>query len=474
MSQYIFMRIVRWQDQSWYLLHNTWPVQVPMSMQMPGTPAADVGVAAVVPKMEVSTLPNGVTVVTESKSSLGCSMAIFSATGSRLETNETHGASHFLQHLAYKATEGKSHFGMTRAVEKLGGHVACGASRDCITYAGECMSASAGDLFALMAETFVAPRLDKLDVDNARALVMADIQNTMKNGSFAVQDVLHTVAYQGEALGAPLMCSPHMAESMTGEVIAKFKADNFGASKIVVSAVGVEHARMVEYVEASLGNLATGSSATMSPATYVGGDCRVPADPGQVHMAIGVKGVDCSDSEVVAAAVLQSLLGGGDQFSAGGPGKGLTSRIFRNVLSNPEVLTATSFNVSYQDSGLFGIQATCNAQDAPKTVALVGRELAALRGGVSAEELERAKNMTASSLFLNLETMGIVTEDLGRQIMYYGKRKSGAQVAEEIQAVTAEQLTALAGKMLDSPVSVAAYGDVAFVPSYGEVVSLIK
>ena len=97
---------------------------------------------------------------------------------------------------------------------------------------------------------------------------------------------------------------------------------------------------------------------------------------GQVHVAIGVQGVDCSDKEVVAAAVLQSLLGGGDQFSAGGPGKGLTSRIFRNVLSNPEVLTATSFNVSYQDTGLFGIQATCNAQDAPKTVALLTRELA--------------------------------------------------------------------------------------------------
>jgi mitochondrial-processing peptidase subunit alpha len=97
---------------------------------------------------------------------------------------------------------------------------------------------------------------------------------------------------------------------------------------------------------------------------------------GQVHVAIGVQGVDCSDKEVVAAAVLQSLLGGGDQFSAGGPGKGLTSRIFRNVLCNPEVLTATSFNVSYQDTGLFGIQATCNAQDAPKTVALLTRELA--------------------------------------------------------------------------------------------------
>jgi processing peptidase subunit alpha len=68
--------------------------------------------------------------------------------------------------------------------------------------------------------------------------------------------------------------------------------------------------------------------------------------------------------------------------------------------------------------------------DAPKTVALLAHELASLRAGVSAEELERAKNMTASSLFLNLETMGIVTEDLGRQVMYYGKRKDGKAVAQ--------------------------------------------
>jgi processing peptidase subunit alpha len=424
--------------------------------------------------MEVSKLANGITVVTESKSSLGCSMAIFSATGSRLESADTHGATHFLQHLAFKATEGKSHFGMTRAVEKLGGHVACGASRDCLTYAGECLSSNAGKLFGLMAETFTSPRLDKLDMDNARALVMADIQNTIKNGSFAVQDVLHTVAYQGETLGAPLMCSPQTAEVMTGDIISQFKSANFGAGKVVVSGTGIEHARLVEYVEANLGEMAKGSPSRMTPAKYVGGDCRVPSDPGQVHVAIGVQGVDCSDKEVVAAAVLQSLLGGGDQFSAGGPGKGLTSRIFRNVLSNPEVLTATSFNVSYQDTGLFGIQATCNAQDAPKTVALLTRELAGLKSGISAEELERAKNMTASSLFLNLETMGIVTEDLGRQTMYYGKRKDGATVAAEIKAVTAGQLVALASKMLASNVSVAAYGDVAFVPSYPEIAAALK
>jgi len=56
--------IITSQDQLWYKFHNTWPVQVPMSMQMPGTPSAEVGEAAKVPKMEVSKLANGITVVT--------------------------------------------------------------------------------------------------------------------------------------------------------------------------------------------------------------------------------------------------------------------------------------------------------------------------------------------------------------------------------------------------------------------------
>ena len=64
----------------------------------------------------------------------------------------------------------------------------------------------------------------------------------------------------------------------------------------------------------------------------------------------------CDDKDLLAAATLQSLLGGGDQFSAGGPGKGLTSRIFTRILHHPEVLSANSFNVSYADAGLFGIQ----------------------------------------------------------------------------------------------------------------------
>mmetsp|Transcript_24481 Transcript_24481/g.55861 ORF Transcript_24481/g.55861 Transcript_24481/m.55861 type:complete len:507 (-) Transcript_24481:184-1704(-) len=458
------------QDEMWYRLHNMWPVQVPLTHQMPGTPRGEEGVAAAEPVMKVTTLSNGVRIITETRASVGCSMAIFLHTGSRFETEETHGSTHFLQHLAYKSTEEKSHFMVTRAIERLGGHVAAGASRDCITFAGECLASNSSGVFALMAETALKPRLDKWDMDQARMLVQSDISNSAKNGAMAVHDVLHTVAFQGQTVGAPLMCNPAVADYIMGETVSQFLAETVDPTRIIVAAVGVDHAKMVADAEAAFGEMAKSNLAPAEAAEYTGGDLRMPGEQGQVHLAIGFKGVACDDKDLLAAATLQSLLGGGDQFSAGGPGKGLTSRIFTKVLHHPEVLTANSFNVSYGDAGLFGIQATANAQDAQKTVRLMMQELSALRNGsISDEEVVRAKNMTRSSLHLNLETAGIVCEDLGRQILYYGERKSGAAISAEIAALTKDDLTKAAEKMLSSPVSVAAYGDVAWVPAYADI-----
>ena len=65
-----------------------------------------------------------------------------------------------------------------------------------------------------MAETALHPRLEKLDMDQARNLVHSDIANSAKNGPMAVHDVLHTVAFQGQTVGAPLMCNPAVADTL--------------------------------------------------------------------------------------------------------------------------------------------------------------------------------------------------------------------------------------------------------------------
>merc|ERR1719199_1829926 len=106
-----------------------------------------------------------------------------------------------------------------------------------------------------MAETALHPRLEKLDMDQARNLVHSDIANSAKNGPMAVHDVLHTVAFQGQTVGAPLMCNPAVADTLQGDTIHKFYAETVDPAKIIVAAVGVDHAKLVADAEEAFGGL---------------------------------------------------------------------------------------------------------------------------------------------------------------------------------------------------------------------------
>ena len=194
----------------------------------------------------------------------------------------------------------------------------------------------------------------------------------------------------------------------------------------------------------------------------------------QVHIGIGLEGVGCSHKDLLTLATIQTMLGGGDSFSAGGPGKGLKSRIFMNVLYNQGVQSASALNVSYAETGIFGINATTTPEYTQVTVELIIKELQKLKQGVQAEELQRAINMTRASLFLNLENNGIVCEDLGRQIMYYGKRQTGAELSAQLKKISAEDVKRVSDKLLSSQPVVVAYGDISQMPSYQAIAAALK
>ncbi len=274
------------QDQLWYRFHNTWPVQVPLSVPIPGMPLSEVGEEAKEAKTQMTTMSNGVRVISEDSPSIGAAMAIYFATGSRMENHRTAGSSHFLQHLAFKATKDKSHFRVTREIERLGAHAVAGASRDCIAFAGECLSSKAGGLFELMAETALNPRTEDLDMDNARALVINDSSNAAKNGPNTVLDAMHAVAFGGTGLGGALLCPPPIAQVMGGETIEAFLKETLAPSRIVVSAVGVEHARLVDLATSAFGSMPASSPAAPAPAKYQGGEFYIPGpqDMGEVRI----------------------------------------------------------------------------------------------------------------------------------------------------------------------------------------------
>ncbi|TDZ35224.1 Mitochondrial-processing peptidase subunit alpha [Colletotrichum trifolii] len=195
-----------------------------------------------------------------------------------------------------------------------------------------------------------------------------------------------------------------------------------------------------------------------SPAHYTGGFLSLPPQPPSLnpnmptftHIHLAFEGLPISSDDIYALATLQTLLGGGGSFSAGGPGKGMYSRLYTNVLNQHGwVESCVAFNHSYTDSGLFGISASCIPGRTASMLDVMCRELRALTldtgfSALKAGEVDRAKNQLRSSLLMNLESRMVELEDLGRQVQVHGRKIPVTDMCRKIENLTVEDLRRVA------------------------------
>ncbi|THC92988.1 hypothetical protein EYZ11_007522 [Aspergillus tanneri] len=194
------------------------------------------------------------------------------------------------------------------------------------------------------------------------------------------------------------------------------------------------------------------------PSHYTGGFLSLPPIPppanpmlprlSYIHLAF--EALPISNPDIYALATLQTLLGGGGSFSAGGPGKGMYSRLYTNVLNQHGwVESCIAFNHSYTDSGIFGISASCSPTRTTEMLEVMCRELQSLTidtgfTALQPQEVNRAKNQLRSSLLMNLESRMVELEDLGRQVQVHGRKVGVKEMCERIEALTVEDLRRVA------------------------------
>ena len=175
-----------------------------------------------------------------------------------------------------------------------------------------------------------------------------------------------------------------------------------------------------------------------------------PSLPRVSHIHLAFESLPISSPDIYALATLQTLLGGGGSFSAGGPGKGMYSRLYTNVLNQYGwVENCVAFNHAYADSGLFGISAACGTAYVTRMLDTMARELSLLSaetglGRLAEGEVKRAKNQLRSSLLMNLESRMVELEDLGRQVQVHGRRIPVKEMVANIEAVTIKDLRRVA------------------------------
>lgn len=174
--------------------------------------------------------------------------------------------------------------------------------------------------------------------------------------------------------------------------------------------------------------------------------------------------------DFVPTCVLNMMMGGGGSFSAGGPGKGMYTRLYTNVLNRHYwMYNATAYNHAYIDSGLFCIHASADPSKVRDIISVITSEARKMAGKIDPIELQRAKAQLKSMLLMNLESKPVIFEDMARQVLANGERKSAQFFIDEIDKISEEDIKRVADRMLKSKISVAALGDVEKFPAIGEI-----
>jgi predicted Zn-dependent peptidase len=172
-------------------------------------------------------------------------------------------------------------------------------------------------------------------------------------------------------------------------------------------------------------------------------------DTEQAHVVLGGGGLARSDERRFALGVLNNVLGGG-----------MSSRLFQEIRERRGLAYSVySFTSLYADAGLFGVYAGCAPGKVDEVLSLTRDELVKVAAsGLTDAEVARGKGMLKGSLVLGLEDTGSRMSRLGKGELLHPELLSVDEILARVDAVTAEEVAAVAAELLSGRPSLAVIG----------------
>ncbi|GLC34134.1 hypothetical protein PLESTB_000841100 [Pleodorina starrii] len=436
-------------------------ITTPLSQPLPGVQPERPSLPPLSPPpTQITVLDNGVRIISEASPGPTASLGMYINSGSIYETAQNSGCSALLECLGFKATSHRPTLRIMKEVEKFGNTIVANASREQMSYTIDCLKTGFPAALELLLDCVLNPAFEEAEVEDQKArLAMLlggkDIHATL------MTELLTRAAYRGP-YGNPLIPDPDSMARLSPEALRSFVAAHFIAPHLVLAASGVEHEQLVGLAGPMLQGLPKAAPLPEPKPQYVGGFVHLPGPYPQSNLLLAFEyGGGWRDVHgAVVMTVLNYLLGGGNSFSSGGPGKGMHSRLYTRVLNKYGfVHSCASFNSTFNESGLVGIQAASEPNRVGEMLNIMCSELEAVENGANRVELERAKRAAVSVICNALESKATSAEDIGRQYLTYGHRISGRTYVEMLEAVTQDDIRRFVQRLLSSKPSLAAYGD---------------
>lgn len=429
------------------------------------------------PAAELTQLPNGIRVASQRfPFSDTITAGVWIDSGSRFDKKSTNGAAHFLEHMAFKGTKRRSRIQLEQEIENMGAHLNAYTSREQTVYYAKAFKKDLAQCLDVLSDILLNSKIDNDALEVEKRVILREMEEVEKQTEEVIFDRLHMTAFRDSPLGFTILGSAENIQNMKREDILEYIARNYTGNRMVIAAAGdINHKELVEQVQKYFANVPKAKHQNIivpdEKPFFCGSELIYRDDDmGPIaHIAVGFEGVPWKSPDVVAFMLMQSIIGSYRKHDEGlVPGKLSANTTIRNIATKMETGCAemfSAFNTCYRDTGLFGFYAQCDEVAVEHCVLDLMHGITSLSYSVTDEEVERAKAQLTIQLLGHLDSTTAVAEDLGRQILVYGRYIPMAEFLTRLNAIDAEEIKRVAWKYLhDREVAVSAMGPLHGMP----------
>lgn len=407
--------------------------------------------------MRRTTLAGGLRVVTEYLPAVrSASVGVWVGIGSRDEGASVAGAAHFLEHLLFKATPTRTAAGIAQAMDAVGGELNAFTGKEQTCYYAHVLDTDLELAIELVSDVVLNGCCSTEDVELERDVVLEELAMRDDDPEDALGDVFLSTLFGDHPLGRPVIGNEASVSAMTARQLRSFHLRRYTPQRMVVAVAGnIDHDTVVALVRERFGpRLIRGRR----PAAPRKGTARVPGTPTltlinrdteQTHLSLGVRTPGRHWPHRQALSVLNTALGGG-----------LSSRLFQQIRESRGLAYSVYSSVdSFADTGALAVYAACVPDRFAEVVRVTAEVLESVaRDGITESECRIAKGSLRGGLVLGLEDSGSRMNRIGRSELNYGEYRSIARTLKELDAVTLDEVNAVARRLLGRPYGVAVLG----------------
>jgi predicted Zn-dependent peptidase len=436
--------------------HITVPLPRSKSSDAPATLRYTQLVPQSSPPYRLAALKTGARVVsTELKDRPSVTMAIMFKVGSRYESDQEAGVSHFLEHMFFK---GSARYGgakeIAEAIEGVGGVLNAATDKELTMYWARVPKTKAKLAIDVLGDMLFQPLLDPAELEKERLVVLEELRMYQDSPQEYVHSLFEQISWPDHPLGRDVAGTEASVRGLSRDDLLRYLDAHYLLRNLVVTIAGpVTHEEAIGLIEPYLKVRGNGAAPpTFLPSVGNGLKPNVllkSKKTEQAHLCLGVHAGSYMDRDRHIIDMLNCVLG-----------EGMSSRLFLEVREKLGLAyDVHSYVNRMYDTGVLGIYAGTEPRQAARAVgAIVGQLRRLCEEPVSPTELTKAKEFYKGRLLLQMESTNSVATWYGGQEALTGKIQNVEETMAEIDAVSADDLMRIARELFHQAIQLAVIG----------------